>query len=87
MYYVTCTDKTFSGSNHAPINGRISKMVCECDTVAAAEFVEQKWNTNLDKLRVNCNAREPRYNWKTHHVSWYKVVIENGSPHIHKMGV
>lgn len=79
MYYVTMTDKFFSGWGLA--QGKIAKYVLECDTYQEARIVEENAHQRSEMKNVNICTSKPYYPATTHQVTykdktdaatWYK---------------
>lgn len=70
MYYVTMTDKFFSGWGLA--SGKINKMVVECDTYSEAAQIARAARERSEMRRVNIRQTRPYYGahvlttWKTY---------------------
>lgn len=69
-YYVTMTDKFFSGWGLCA--GRINKMVVECDTYGEAAQIERAARQRSEMQRVSIRSTKPYYGahvmttWKTY---------------------
>lgn len=59
MYYVTMTDKFFSGWGRC--EGRLSKFVIECDTHPQAVEILEKAKARDEMRRVNIRLTRPKY--------------------------
>lgn len=79
MYYVTTTDKFLSGWGLA--EGKISKLVFECESMEEAMIVAENAKARSDQKNVNICSTKPHYPANTHytqiktkekHPSWYK---------------
>ncbi len=79
MYYVTMTDKFMSDWGMA--QGKINKLVFECETLEDVEKVQKKAERREEMKYVNFCIRKPYYNSNTHYVQfkdkedypqWYK---------------
>jgi len=70
MFYVTMTDKFMSGWGYA--QGRINKLIVECNTIDEAEQIERTARRRPEMKYVNICTRRPRYgahvleSWKTY---------------------
>ena len=64
MYYVTMTDKFLSGWGKS--EGKINKLVFECETYMEAEIVEKNANNRDDMKYVNIVRNRPSYPSSTH---------------------
>jgi hypothetical protein len=70
MFYVTMTDKFLSGWGYA--QGRINKLIIECNTINEAEQIEKAARQRSEMKYVNICTRRPRYGahiletWKTY---------------------
>lgn len=58
-YYVVMTDKGMSGWGRA--EGKINKLVIECDTYEEAEIVEANARARTEMKYINILARKPYY--------------------------
>lgn len=67
-FYVTMTDRFMSAWGRA--EGRISKLVFECDSYEEAEVVERNAKDRSEMIRVNVRATRPRYSEATTVTSW-----------------
>jgi len=65
--YVSMTDKFMSGWGQA--QGRINKLVIECDNMREAEIVEQNAQNRTEMKYINICMTKPRYNSKRYLVS------------------
>lgn len=63
------TDKFFSGWGHAA-NGRIDKLVVECDTIEQAEQIERAAHRRPEMRYINLGTNRPRYSPKRYTVSY-----------------
>lgn len=80
MYWVTMTDKFMSGWGKA--EGRVNKLVFECDTYEEAAVVAQNASSRGDMRYVGICERRPRYypkdrylvqvKTKADYPNWYK---------------
>lgn len=72
MVYVTCTDKDMSDWGLA--KGKISKMICHCETKLEAEKVESLWLSHKGKKYVNICTTFPKYDYypERYHVSHFR---------------
>lgn len=68
-YYVTMTDKFMSGWGQA--QGKINKLVIECDTMEEAVIVESNGLRRHEMKNVNICTKKPYYNSKNVLVSWH----------------
>ena len=64
-YYVTMTDKFMSGWGMA--EGKINKLVFECESFEMAEIVEDNANCRTDMKYVNVVDKKPYYNSKRYY--------------------
>lgn len=60
MYYVTMTDKFMSGWGMA--EGKINKLIFECDTLEEAEAVAENAENRGDQKYINITQNKPYYN-------------------------
>ena len=65
MYYVTMTDKFLSGWGSA--TNKISKVVCECDTLSVAKKVRFYAKQRGEMKNIRIRTTKPRYLLDTHH--------------------
>ena len=79
MFYVTMTDKALSGWGLA--QGKINKLIFECDTYAEAETVYNNAVNRGDQKYINICSKRPYYNNNRYYVQiknktiypcWYK---------------
>jgi hypothetical protein len=79
MYYVTMTDKHMSGWGLA--EGKINKLIFECETVEEAEIVEENAERQGSMKCINITSNKPYYSaskyypqtkTKDEYSSWYK---------------
>jgi len=63
--YVTMTDKFMSGWGKA--QGKINKLVFECDNFKQAEIVAENAEKRGDMKYINININKPYYNDRTHY--------------------
>jgi hypothetical protein len=79
MFYVTMTDKFMSGWGHA--EGKINKLVFECETRQEAHIVADNAERRGDMKYININVNKPYYSSsryytqfknKEEYPSWYK---------------
>ena len=79
MFYVTMTDKILSGWGIA--EGKINKLIFECETLEEARIVAENAKNRGDQKYININSKKPYYNnnkyytqTKTKEVypNWYK---------------
>jgi hypothetical protein len=68
-WYVTMTDKFMSGWGQA--QGKINKLVIECDTLSEAQTVENNANRRHEMIYVNVVDHKPSYNSNRYMVSWH----------------
>lgn len=68
-FYVTMTDKFFSGWGKA--SNMISKLVIECETIEEAEIVERNARKRSEMINVNILSYRPRYDRRTHQTSYH----------------
>ena len=75
MYFVTMTDKFMSGWGLA--EGKINKMIVQCDTLAQADRIQRNAKRRGEMRRVNICVNKPRYG---NHVfiSWKKFADLSG---------
>lgn len=59
-YYVTMTDSFLSGWGKA--EGKINKLIFECDNYDEAETVEQNAENRTDMKYINICTKKPYYN-------------------------
>lgn len=76
MYYVTMTDKFFTG--WGPAKGKIAKYVHLCDTYDEALIVQQNAINRGDQKHVNICSNPPRYNSNKYYVQ-YKDKNDSGN--------
>lgn len=78
-YYVTMTDKFMSGWGMA--NGKINKLIFECETMEEAKIVAENAENRSDQKYINICTKKPYYNsskyypqikTKEEYSSWYK---------------
>lgn len=78
-YWVTMTDSFMSGWGCA--EGKINKLIFECESLKEARIVEENAKNRSDMKRVNICTKKPYYNYSTHYVQnknkeiypdWYK---------------
>lgn len=62
-YYVTMTDKFMSGWGMA--QGRINKLVIECETIEQAQQIEIAAHRRSEMRRINLCLHKPRYDEST----------------------
>jgi len=68
-FYVTMTDKFMSGWGLS--EGKINKMIVECETLEQAEQIQRAARNRREMRRVNIRSTKPRYgsgvleSWKT----------------------
>lgn len=67
-YYVTMTDKFLSGWGGA--DGKIFKVVYECDSLEVAEIVAQNARARGDQKNINIVNKKPVYSSKTHRTEY-----------------
>lgn len=73
-YYVSMTDKFFSGWGMA--EGRIAKFVVECDTLEQAQVVKANAQDRPDMKNIRiCFDKKPSYRTKTHQTN-YKTIAD-----------
>lgn len=65
MYWVTMTDKFFSGWGLC--EGRLSKFVVECDTYHQAFEIQEKAKARSEMRRVNIRSTQPNYPERRYH--------------------
>jgi hypothetical protein len=65
--WVSMTDRFMSGWGQA--QGKINKLVIECDTMREAEIVEANAKARTEMKHVNICLSKPRYNSKRYLVS------------------
>lgn len=79
MLYVTMTDKFMSGWGKA--EGKINKLIFECETLEEAEIVAENARNRSDQKYVNICSTKPYYNkdryfaqvkTKKDYPTWYK---------------
>jgi hypothetical protein len=79
MYYVTMTDKFFSGWGRA--ENRLNKLVFECETLNEARIVVENAENRSDQKNINIRSTKPYYSSKKYLVqyktkedypSWYE---------------
>lgn len=79
MYYVSMTDKFLSGWGMA--DGRINKLIFECDNYEEAQIVKGNAENRSDQKYINICAKRPYYNGKRYYTqiktkkdypAWYK---------------
>lgn len=70
MYYVTATDNFLSGWGHA--EGKINKVVVECETYTEARTVEHNLSMRGEMRYVNIRSSKPYYN-KARYLTSYKT--------------
>ena len=68
MYYVTMTDKFFSGWGKA--EGKINKFVICCATYDEAETVERNAHKRKEMKYINITSRRPSYSSSRYVTSW-----------------
>ena len=68
-YYVTMTDRFMSGWGQA--EGKINKLVLECDSIEDAEIVAGYAHRRSEMKYINIHTRRPYYNPKLYKVSWH----------------
>ena len=68
MFYVTMTDRFLSGWGMA--EGKINKMVVECDTREQAETIEKNARNRQEMKYINITTRKPYYNSNKYFTSW-----------------
>ena len=66
-YYVTMTDKFMSGWGMA--EGKINKLVIECDSYDIAECVRDYALTRDEMKHINISVKKPYYNPSRYYVS------------------
>jgi hypothetical protein len=76
IFYVTMTDKFMSGWGAA--NGKINKMIVECDTIEQAEQIERAARRRSEMKYVNICARRPRYG--SHVLESFKTYADLSGP-------
>ena len=59
-YYVTMTDKFMSGWGQA--EGKINKLIFECDSYDEAEIVAENAKNRGDQKYINITSTKPYYN-------------------------
>lgn len=59
-YYVVMTDKAMSGWGRA--QGKINKLIFECDTHEQAQIVEKNARNRSEMKYINVTRNKPRYN-------------------------
>ena len=69
QYYVTATDKCMSGWGRS--TGKISKMVCICESYNKADEISSKWEKRSDLKNVSIARTKPYYAPGRYDVSWY----------------
>lgn len=67
-YYVTMTDKFFSGWGRA--SGKIAKFVYLCESYDEAKIVASNARARTDQKNVNIRSTVPRYTSKGYLVQW-----------------
>ena len=68
-YYVTMTDKFMSGWGHA--NGKINKLVIECETWDEALTVSINAGDRDEMKYINIVDTKPYYNKSRYHTSYH----------------
>jgi len=71
MYYVTMTDKFLSGWGKA--NGKINKLIFECETYDQARIVFDNAENRSDQKYINICSKKPYYNSKRYYPQ-YKTI-------------
>ena len=66
--YVTMTDKFMSGWGVA--QGKINKLVIECDTMEQAEIIEKNAHKRSEMKAINITQRKPAYSPEKYVTSW-----------------
>ncbi len=69
MFYVTMTDKFFT-KHYKKTEGRINKLVFECETYEEAEIVADNAKCRTDMAYININSKAPCYSITRYHVDW-----------------
>lgn len=68
-YYVTMNDKFMSGWGCA--DGKINKLIFECDTYQEAEKVEKYAESREEMKYINMTRKIPYYNPNRYHVQYF----------------
>lgn len=68
MYWVTMTDNFMSGWGMA--EGKINKLVIECETLNEAEIVAENARNRSEMEYVNITTNKPYYNDDKYFTSW-----------------
>ena len=68
-YYVTMTDKFMSGWGHA--NGKINKLVIECDSWEEARIVAENAEDRAEMKYISMTDTKPYYNKARYHTSYH----------------
>jgi len=69
--YVTMTDKFMTGWGYA--QGKINKLVFECDDFDQARIVAENAENRGDMKYINININKPRYNYRTHYTEFKTI--------------
>jgi hypothetical protein len=87
-YYVTMTDKFFTGWGEA--EGRIAKLIVICDTLSQAEGIFRAAHDRKEMKAIHYTGRKPRYSPSKYKVSvrhvsalgdtWIKHIPESDRP-------
>lgn len=67
-FYVTMTDSFMSGWGMA--EGKINKLVIECDNLQQAEEIENYAKKRNEMKHISISYDIPKYNSKRYYVSW-----------------
>lgn len=68
MYYVTMTDRFFSGWGRA--EGKLSKFIIECETYEQAEQIKAVAKTRSEMRYINIRSTKPYYDSRKYYSSW-----------------
>ena len=71
MYYVTMTDTVLSGWGQA--EGKINKLVFQCESYDQAALVEQNALDRTDQKYINIRSTRPYYN-KDRYYTQFKTI-------------
>ena len=69
QYFVVATDKFMSGWGRA--KGKISKMVCVCESHQKADEILSKWEKRSDLSYLAIKRQKPYYAPGRYDVAWY----------------
>lgn len=69
MYYVSMTDKFLSGWGKA--DGKINKLVLECDSMGEATTVEINAKDRSEMKDIAVHGHKPHFNTKKYHTTYH----------------